>query len=500
MKRSAAPSSSSSSLALKVDCSVNPLDFDFHPSKPTLLAAALLNGTVECHDIQELLTEKQQETQQGKEQQEEDELDSILSSTVVHRPPPLATNKETSIAAAKLPSTSDNNDGLKPPPKQQYSSRCISFSKDGNWLYSGGSTGELVGLDAQRICTFTNPATNDTGNADEVVVQWRIPQASYQQSPLQVIKQLSHPNLLATGDEAGGVRIWDTRLMSSSSTTIKSPLPMGCIFSWKKHDDYISGLEVSNDGHTLLASSADCTISVYDIRQGGKKQADQRFLRQSDDQEDELLSIQIIKNGRKVVCGTGQGVLAVFSFGTWGDVSDRFPGHPASVDALLKLDEDTLLTGASDGLIRVVSIHPDRLLGVLGDHDGFPVEKLGMNADRSFVGSVTHDTMIRLWNTSILFDDDHEADDDDEDKEQVMTSNASGSQDGTGAADRAARDSDDEWEDMDEGAGEDDDNDEASDIDSGGESDSDEEEEEETANSKRSKRFKTANEKFFEDL
>jgi hypothetical protein len=39
-----------------------------------------------------------------------------------------------------------------------------------------------------------------------------------------------------------------------------------------------------------------------------------------------------------------------------------FPGHPTSIDALLK-DENTLLTGSSDGIIRAVMIHPD----VLGD-------------------------------------------------------------------------------------------------------------------------------------
>ncbi len=33
-------------------------------------------------------------------------------------------------------------------------------------------------------------------------------------------------------------------------------------------------------------------------------------------------------------------------------MSDRFPGHPDSVEAILKIDEDTVLTGSSDGLIR----------------------------------------------------------------------------------------------------------------------------------------------------
>jgi hypothetical protein len=62
----------------------------------------------------------------------------------------------------------------------------------------------------------------------------------------------------------------------------------------------------------------------------------------------------LFQRGKKVVCGSQEGVLNIFSWGLFGDVTDRFPGHPNSVDALLKIDEDTLLTGSSDGLIRSV--------------------------------------------------------------------------------------------------------------------------------------------------
>ena len=45
-------------------------------------------------------------------------------------------------------------------------------------------------------------------------------------------------------------------------------------------------------------------------------------------------------------------------------------GHPESVTALLRYDEDSILTGSSDGLIRVLSIQPNKMLGVLGEHAG----------------------------------------------------------------------------------------------------------------------------------
>lgn len=70
-----------------------------------------------------------------------------------------------------------------------------------------------------------------------------------------------------------------------------------------------------------------------------------------------------MKRGRKVVCGSQEGVLDIFDYNDVEDISDRFPGHPASVDALLALDDDIVLTGSSDGLIRIISILPNKMLG-----------------------------------------------------------------------------------------------------------------------------------------
>lgn len=48
-------------------------------------------------------------------------------------------------------------------------------------------------------------------------------------------------------------------------------------------------------------------------------------------------------------------------------------GHPESVTALLRYDDDSVLSGSSDGLIRVLSLQPNRMLGVLGEHSGAPL-------------------------------------------------------------------------------------------------------------------------------
>ena len=73
----------------------------------------------------------------------------------------------------------------------------------------------------------------------------------------------------------------------------------------------------------------------------------------SDSQEDELLSCCFIKNSKKLIIGTKSGILSiVFTYDQWGDLSDRFVGHPESVQSITKFDKSTIITGASDGIIR----------------------------------------------------------------------------------------------------------------------------------------------------
>lgn len=53
-----------------------------------------------------------------------------------------------------------------------------------------------------------------------------------------------------------------------------------------------------------------------------------------------------------MVCGTGDGILNLFSWGEWGDISDRFPGHPLSIDSCVAVSENVVCTGSMDGIIR----------------------------------------------------------------------------------------------------------------------------------------------------
>ncbi|KAI9918444.1 hypothetical protein PsorP6_011507 [Peronosclerospora sorghi] len=215
--------------------------------------------------------------------------------------------------------------------------------------------------------------------------------------PVNRLHELS-ANVFASGDDQGCIKIWDTRQHR-------------CLAKFKEHTDYISGFATNPANDHLLATSGDGRLSAYDLRKNvlaGK----------SDELDDELLSVAVIKNGRKIVCGSQDGVLVIFSWETWGDMSDRFPGHPDSVEALLKVDEDTVLTGSSDGIVRVVQLHPNKLLGLIGDHEDFPVEVLKFSHDKRIIGSTSHTNKVHFWDVGYLFDLDDDVDVDTSDKKE----------------------------------------------------------------------------------
>lgn len=183
---------------------------------------------------------------------------------------------------------------------------------------------------------------------------------------------------VASGDDEGCIKVWDTRERS-------------CCNSFDVHEDYISDMTFASDAMKLLATSGDGTLSVCNLRRN-KVQAQSEF------SEDELLSVVLMKNGRKVVCGSQTGIILLYSWGCFKDCSDRFTDLSSnSIDTMLKLDEDRIITGSENGIINLVGILPNRIIQPIAEHSEYPVECLAFSHDRKFLGSIAHDQMLKLW-------------------------------------------------------------------------------------------------------
>ncbi|PPQ92493.1 hypothetical protein CVT25_010326 [Psilocybe cyanescens] len=230
----------------------------------------------------------------------------------------------------------------------KHSCRGLSLDQDGSRLYAVGKAKSLFTIDTLTESVDTRPGAHDsTINRVKHLMTW----------------------LLSTGDDDGTVKLWDPRQRDSVRT-------------YTQHFDYITDFLWMHDKKQLVTTSGDGTLSVMDIR---SKKAEP--IAQSEDQEDELLSIVPIKSGSKFVVGTQLGILSIFNRSSgWGDCVDRIPGHPMSVDALCALPPDipgvdttsTILTGSSDGMVRAVQILPTKLLGVVADHGDWPIERISV--------------------------------------------------------------------------------------------------------------------------
>ncbi|GBE61087.1 translation initiation factor [Babesia ovata] len=164
-------------------------------------------------------------------------------------------------------------------------------------------------------------------------------------------------NTIATGDDDGEIRIWDTRLAKAA-----------CRSNVSEFEDSINGMLLGKDSKELLAVCDD-QLGCFNLKSGRVS-----LQGMSDNVEDELQCMTYAKGMRKVVCGSNTGHICMFTYGRWGDLDDRMTLHANSVESVVAFDDDTMLVGGDDGKVHVISIHPNSVLGAIDT-----IHKLGLS-------------------------------------------------------------------------------------------------------------------------
>jgi WD40 repeat protein len=223
-------------------------------------------------------------------------------------------------------------------------------------------------------------------------------------NPIHTICHLEDNNIIATGDDDGLIRIWDLRMASKGK---KHAIAM----EFDDHEGTISKMDYKKDSKMIVSAAHDGMLGVFDLRM-------KKLYAMSDHFEDDLTDVVIMKHGKKVLVASSEGVVNIFSWDWFGDSNDRLVGHPGAIDTMVKYDEDTIITGCEDGLIRALSVLPNKIISILGDpmdaeDEVFHISKVTLSHDKKLLASTSLDDMVRIIDVSHLasrhkekFDDD----------------------------------------------------------------------------------------------
>lgn len=189
------------------------------------------------------------------------------------------------------------------------------------------------------------------------------------------------------------IRIWDLRVAH------KGKKHAVCM-EFTEHEGTIMDLLFNQKENMLLSCSNDGMLAAYDLRKN-------ELYAMSDCFEEDLNAMTLCKDGKKVLCTTAEGIINIFSWDFFGDCNDRIVGHPGSIDCMVKYDEDTVITGCEDGLIRAVSVLPNKIISIISDpldaqDDGFHIQKVALSYDKTLVASCTLDDMVKILDVSNL--------------------------------------------------------------------------------------------------
>ncbi|MDJ0514769.1 MAG: GUN4 domain-containing protein [Trichodesmium sp. MO_231.B1] len=199
----------------------------------------------------------------------------------------------------------------------------------------------------------------------------------------------SPPPTLNERDEEVAIKPSPTLLPSPTRNTLSSATNISEIRSLTGHNDWVRSVAISPDGETIVSSSYDKTIKVWDLPTGSLKGT-------LDDYNTRVFSVTISPDGKTIVSGSADGTIQVWDLVT-GTLKGTLTGHSNSVySVVISPDNQNIISGSADGTIRVWDLTTGTSKTPIRAH-GNAVYSVAISPDGKTIVSGSGDGRIKVW-------------------------------------------------------------------------------------------------------
>lgn len=160
---------------------------------------------------------------------------------------------------------------------------------------------------------------------------------------------------------------------------------------YHEHADSVAQMLFFSEVNQLLSCSGDTCLGVYDMRAG-------RIIDYSAKRADELTCMAFIPEIDGIICGAPSGSLPLWRYGSWSRPYDVFDNHPKECDTIVTYNDNIVLTGACDGMVRVLQVHPVKrnLCLIGGNNRRQGVSRIRISHDRNMIAVCGHDKVVQF--------------------------------------------------------------------------------------------------------
>ncbi|KAE8145880.1 WD repeat-containing protein jip5 [Aspergillus avenaceus] len=274
------------------------------------------------------------------------------------------------------------------------SCRCLTYSLDGETLYSAGTDG------------LVKAAKAETGVVENKIA---IPLEKDGSVDAPTVVHALSPQTLLLATDSSALHLYDLRTPFSRVSARPQQ-------SHHPHDDYISSItplpasDTSTSGFSKQwVSTGGTTLAVTDLRRG--------VMVRSEDQEEELISSTYIgglpttgtSRGEKVVVGGSSGVLTLWEKGAWDDQDERIyvqrsAGEGESLETLSVVPDELgkgkmIAVGLGSGGVKFVKLGPNKVVSEVMHDETEGVVGLGFDVEGRMVSGGGQ--VVKVWHEAV---------------------------------------------------------------------------------------------------